>query len=52
MRRKGLLKNKLYAVTIVFLGTLSVSIDREATFFLFALMLGFVLFFSKENWIM
>jgi len=27
-------------------------IDRDGTFLLFALMLGFPLFFAKENWIM
>ncbi len=52
MWSRKLLKNKLYAIAIIFLGALSVPIDWDATFFLFALMVGLVLFFSKENWIM
>lgn len=51
MWKRELLKNKLYAIAIIFLGALSVPIEWDATFFLFALMVGLVLFFSKENWI-
>lgn len=51
MWRRELLKNKVYAITIIFLGALSVPIEWDATFFLFALMVGVMLFFSKENWI-
>lgn len=51
MWQKELLKNKFYAIAIIFLGVLSVPIDWDATFFLFALMVGVILFFSKENWI-
>lgn len=51
MWRRELLKNKLYAIAIIFLGALSVPIEWDATFFLFALMVGVILFFSKENWI-
>ena len=46
-----MLKNKLYAIAIIFLGALSVPIEWDATFFLFTLMVGVMLFFSKENWI-
>ena len=49
MWRRELLKNKLYAIAFIFLGALSVPIERDATFFLFALMVGHALFFSKEN---
>ena len=51
MWRRELLKNKLYAIAIIFLGALSVPIEWDATFFLFALMVGLTLFFSKEIWI-
>lgn len=51
MWRRELLKNKLYAIAIIFLGALSVPIEWDATFFLFTLMVGVMLFFSKENWI-
>ncbi len=52
MRRRELLKNKLYAMAIIFLGALSVLVERDTTFFLFTLMAGLALFFSKKNWIM
>lgn len=45
------MKNKLYAIAIIFVGTLLVLIERDATFFLFAAMAGAVLFFAEENWI-
>lgn len=51
MWRRELLKNKLYAIAFIFLGALSVPIEWDATFFLFTLMVGVMLFFSKENWI-
>lgn len=50
MWRKELWKNKLYAVAVIFLGALSVPVEWDATFFLFTLMMGLTLFFSKENW--
>jgi hypothetical protein len=52
MWKRELLKNKLYAIVIIFFGALSVPIEWDATFFLFALMMGLVLFFAKENWIL
>lgn len=47
-----MIKNKLYAVAIILLGALTIPIEWDATFFLFALMVGLCLFFSKENWIL
>ncbi len=44
-------KNKLFAIVILFLGTLSVLLERDVTFFLFALIIGITLFFSRENYI-
>lgn len=51
MWKRELLKNKLYAIAIIFLGALSVPIEWDAMFFLFAIMVGLALFFAKENWI-
>lgn len=51
MWRRELMKNKLYAIAIIFLGVLSVPIEWDATFFLFTLVAGLTLFFFKENWI-
>lgn len=51
MWKRELLKNKLYAIVIIFLGALSIPIEWDATFFLFALVVGLVLFFEKEDWI-
>lgn len=52
MFKRELLKNKLYGAAMIGLGVLSVPIEWDATFFLFALMMGLTLFFSKANWIM
>jgi len=51
MWKKELLKNKLYALLLVIFGALSIPIEYDGTFFIFALMLGLHLFFAKENWI-
>lgn len=51
MWKRELLKNKLYAIAIIFLGALSIPIEWDVTFFLFAVLVGVVLFFEKENWI-
>jgi len=50
--KKELLKNKLYALLLVIIGALSILIEYDGTFFIFALMIGLPLFFAKENWIM
>lgn len=52
MWSKKLIKNKLYAVALIAIGAVSVPIDYDATFFVFTLMFGLPMFFSKENWIM
>ena len=47
-----LLKNKIVAVVLILFGALSILIlEGEATFFLFALIVGIVLFFARENWV-
>ena len=51
MWRRELLKNKLYSLVLIGIGALSVLIEYDGTFFIFALMLGLLLFFAKENWI-
>ena len=51
MWRRELLKNKIYSLILIGIGALSVLIENDGTFFIFSLMLGLPLFFSKENWI-
>ncbi len=51
MWKKELLKNKLYALLLVIIGALSILIEHDGTFFIFALIIGLPLFFAKENWI-
>lgn len=52
MVRRDLIKNKIYGITFIILGALTVPIEWDATFFLFTLMLGILLFVSRENCIM
>ena len=47
MLRNDLIKNKIYGVIV--LGALTIPIEWDATFFLFTLMLGILLFVSREN---
>ena len=49
MWRRELLKNKIHALLILFLGVASVFVDNDATFLLFALLIGIPLFFSRDN---
>lgn len=44
-------KNKRYAIVIIFIGMLSVLLESDVTFFVFALMIGTALFFSRGNYI-
>lgn len=52
MLRKDLIKNKIYGIKFIVLGALTIPIEWDATFFLFALMVGISLFASRENCIM
>ena len=52
MFRRDLIKNKIYGIRFIVLGALSIPIEWDATFFLFALMIGILLFVSRENCIM
>lgn len=49
MLRIGLIKNKIYGIIFIVLGALTIPIDWDSTFFLFALMVGILLFVSREN---
>ncbi len=51
MWKQELLKNKIYSLLLILIGVVSILIDRDGTFFIFALMIGLPMFFSKENWI-
>lgn len=44
-----MLQNKIYGFLMVTFGALTVLILEDATFFLFALVIGVGTFFSKEN---
>ena len=52
MWRRELIRNKIYSLILIGIGALSILIEYDGTFFIFALMIGLPLFFSKENWIM
>lgn len=52
MFRRDLIKNKIYGIIFIVLGALTIPIEWDATFFLFALMMGILLFVSRENCIM
>lgn len=52
MWKRELLKNKIYSFLFILLGALSILIEYDGTFFIFSLMFGLPLFFSKKNWIM
>nr|DAQ19150.1 MAG TPA: hypothetical protein [Caudoviricetes sp.] len=49
MWKRELIKNKIYSLILIGIGALSIPIEYDGTFFIFALMLGIPLFFSKEN---
>lgn len=49
MLRRDLIKNKIYGIIFIVLGALTVPIEWDATFFLFALMIGIALFVAREN---
>jgi hypothetical protein len=52
MLRRDLIKNKIYGIIFIVLGALTIPIEWDATFFLFALTVGILLFVSRENCIM
>lgn len=41
MLRRDLIKNKIYGIIFIILGALTIPIEWDATFFLFALMVGY-----------
>ena len=52
MLRRDLIKNKIYGIIFIILGALTIPIEWDAKFFLFDLMVGILLFASRENCIM
>jgi len=52
MVRRDLIKNKVVGLISIVLGALTIPIEWDATFFLFTLMFGILLFVSRENCIM
>ena len=50
--KRELLKNKIYAVILILFGGLTTFLlEGDATFLLLAVMIGTVVFVSKEPWI-
>lgn len=49
MLRRDLIKNKIYGIIFIVLGALTIPIEWDATFFLFTLMLGCLLFVSERK---
>ena len=49
---RGLLKNKIYAVLLILFGmTMTFLLEGDATFLLLTVLIGAVVFVSKESWI-
>lgn len=44
-------KNKIYAVGLMALATLSMLLDHDATVFVIAACISVPMFFAKEDWI-
>lgn len=50
--KRELLKNKIYAVILILFGILTTFLlEGDATFLLLAVLMGAVIFVSKEPWI-
>lgn len=50
--KRELLKNKIYAVILILFGILTTFLlEGDATFLLLAVLIGAVVFVSKEPWI-
>ena len=52
MWKRELVRNKICSLLLILIGVVPILIERDGTFFIFTLMLGIPMFFSKENWIM
>ena len=51
MWKRELIKNKICSIVLILIGIWTITVEGDATFFLFMAILGMVLFFAKENWI-
>lgn len=49
---KRTIKNKIVALMLIIGGVLSVFIDGDGTFMIFAVAVGIALFFAKKNYIL
>lgn len=50
--KRELLKNKIYAIVLILFGILTTFLlEGDATFLLLAVLMGAVVFVSKEPWI-
>ena len=50
-RKRMLFKNKICALILVLIATLTAVFIKDITFLIFSLIIGLLLFLSKENWI-
>ena len=46
----NLIFNKLIALVLIGVGAFAVWMEADATFLIFALLIGVPMFFAKENW--
>lgn len=50
--KRELLKNKIYAIILILFGVfMTFLLEGDATFLLLAVLMGAVVFVSKESWI-
>lgn len=48
----GMIKNKIYAILMLGLGLVSITLSNDATFLVFMSVFAIPMFFSKEEWIL
>jgi hypothetical protein len=47
--KRKLFKNKIYSISLMLTGYVSMKLLGDGTFFLFTIMLGLPVFFAREN---
>ena len=49
LSKRKLFKNKVYSITLMLVGYVSMRLLNDATFFVFTLMFGLPVFFARRN---
>ena len=49
MNNRTLFKNRIFSILLIAFGVITLIFDNDATFLIFALMVGAPLFFAKKN---